>query len=286
MKSLNSYFTALDYVQLFCKITPIEPGVDIVTAQLADIDFESFEETDQGLNAYMPSHFFDEEKVKHVLDSLENIEVEYHYKLIPAQNWNAVWESNFEPVIIDGRCSVRAPFHPKPEGMDFDLVIEPKMSFGTAHHETTSLMISYLLQTDVKGKDVLDMGCGTAVLAILAGMKGAKNITAIDIDEWPVENAKENARNNNMQLIEVIMGGAEHLGNKMFDVILANINRNVLLADMASYSNVLNKNGTLFLSGFYKEDLEQITNTAFENGLEFVSFETKNNWTAAQYLKK
>jgi ribosomal protein L11 methyltransferase len=275
----------LDYIQLSCKITPADPGIDIITAQLADINFESFEETEQGVNAYIQERYFDEEKVKEAFLSLENIVVEYEQKLIPAQNWNAVWESNFEPVIIDDKCSVRAPFHSKPKGVEFDLVIEPKMSFGTAHHETTSLMISYLLKTDMKGKDVLDMGSGTAVLAILAGMKGAKNITAIDIDPWPVENAKENARNNKITNIEVIMGGAEQLGEKMFDVILANINRNVLLADMASYSNVLNKNGTLFLSGFYKEDLEQITNSASENGLEFVSFETKNNWTAAQYYK-
>ena len=276
----------MDYILLTCKINPSESGNDIITAQLSDLDFESFEETEQGVNAYIQARYFDEEKVKALFYSLKNIQVEYEQMLIPAQNWNAVWESNFEPVIIDTKCSVRAPFHSKPEGVEFDLVIEPKMSFGTAHHETTSLMISYLLKTDVKGKDVLDMGCGTAVLAILAGMKGAKNITAIDIDPWPVENAKENARNNNVLQIEVIMGGEEQLGEKMFDVILANINRNVLLADMATYSKVLNINGTLFLSGFYKEDLEQITNTAFENGLELVSFETKNNWTGAKFLKK
>ncbi len=276
----------MDYILLSCKINPSESGNDIITAQLSDLDFESFEETEQGVNAYIQARYFDEEKVKALFLSLENIQVEYEQKLIPAQNWNAVWESNFEPVIIDNQCSVRAPFHSKPAGVEFDLVIEPKMSFGTAHHETTSLMISYLLKSDVKGKDVLDMGCGTAVLAILAGMKGAKSIIAIDIDPWPVENAKENARNNNVLQIEVIMGGAEQLGEKMFDFILANINRNVLLADTAAYSSVLNKNGTLFLSGFYKEDLEQITNSASENGLEFVSFETENNWTAAQYLKK
>jgi ribosomal protein L11 methyltransferase len=276
----------VDYILLSCKINPSASDTDIITAQLADIGFESFEETEQGVNAYIQERYFDEEKVKTLFLSLENIQVEYEQKLIPEQNWNAVWESNFEPVIIDNQCSVRAPFHSKPDGVEYDLVIEPKMSFGTAHHETTSLMISYLLKTDVKGKDVLDMGCGTAVLAILAGMKEAKHITAIDIDPWPVENAKENSGKNKMPHIEVIMGGAEQLGKKMFDVIFANINRNVLLADIAAYSKVLKTNGTLFLSGFYKEDLEQITNTAFENGLEFVSFETKNNWTAAQYLKK
>lgn len=276
----------MDYILITCKITPLNPGTEISIAQLSDIGFESFEETEQGVNAYIQAKDFSPEKLANAFASAEGIEVEYIQKLIPAQNWNAVWESNFEPVIIDGKCSVRAPFHPKPEGVEFDLVIEPKMSFGTAHHETTSLMISYLLKTNVNEKAVLDMGCGTAVLAILAGMKGAKDVTAIDIDPWPVENAKENARNNNVLQIEVIMGGAEQLGKKSFDVILANINRNVLLADMESYTNVLNKNGTLFLSGFYKEDLEQITKTAFENDLEFVSFETKNNWTAAQYFKK
>ncbi len=276
----------MDYIQLSCKIKPLDPGAEIITAELSDIGFESFEETEEGINAYIPAKDFDAGKVSAVLSSIENTEINYEHKLIPAQNWNAVWESNFEPVIIDEICSVRAPFHPRPKDVEFDLVIEPKMSFGTAHHETTSLMISYLLKTDVKGKDVLDMGCGTAVLAILAGMKGAKNITAIDIDEWPVNNSKENARNNNLHQIEVIMGGAEQLGKKTFDLILANINRNVLLADIPAYSKVLNKNGVLFLSGFYKEDLEQITNTAFKNDLEFVSFVTKNNWTAAHYFKK
>ncbi len=276
----------MDYILLSCKITPLIPGVEIITAELADKGFDSFEETAEGINAYIPAKDFDEEKVNAVFSSAATISVEYKQQLIPAQNWNAVWESNFEPVIIDNRCSVRAPFHKKPEGVVFDLVIEPKMSFGTAHHETTSQMISYLLKTDVKGKDVLDMGCGTAVLAILAGMKGAKNITAIDIDEWPVNNAKENSVNNNLPQIEVIMGGAELLGKKTFDVILANINRNVLLADIPTYSGVMNKNGILFLSGFYKEDLEQITNTALKNGLEFVSCTTKNNWTAAQFQKK
>lgn len=275
----------MDYILLSCKITPLNPGAEIITAQLSDIGFESFEETEQGVNAYIQAKLFNPQKVKEVVASATSIQVEYEEKLIPAQNWNAVWESNFEPVIIDGICSVRAPFHPKPEGVEFDLIIEPKMSFGTAHHETTSLMISYLLKTDVAKKNVLDMGCGTAVLAILAGLKGAKNITAIDIDEWPVNNAIENARNNNLPHIEVIMGGAEQLGKKTFDIILANINRNVLIADIPAYAKVLNPNGSLFLSGFYKEDLEQITNIAFENGLKFVSFETKNNWAAAQYLK-
>lgn len=276
----------MDYILLSCAITPLHPAADIIIAALADNGFESFEDTPDGINAYIPVKLFDEKKVNEVFSSLENTSVEYKQKLIPAQNWNAVWESNFEPVIIDNRCSVRAPFHSKPEGVEFDLVIEPKMSFGTAHHETTSLMISYLLKTDMNEKDVLDMGCGTAVLAILAGMKGAKNITAIDIDEWPVANAIENAHNNNLPQIEVIMGGAELLGTKTFDVILANINRNVLLADMGAYSAVLNNKGFLFLSGFYKEDLEIISKTAFENDLEFVSFEIKNNWTAAHYLKK
>ncbi len=275
----------MDYIRLSCKVTPLNPAAEILTAELADIGFDSFEETEEGVNAYIPAKHFDAEKAKEVIASLD-AKIIYLQELIPAQNWNAVWESNFEPVIIDGRCSVRAPFHAKPKRVEFDLVIEPKMSFGTAHHETTALMISYLLQSDVKGKGVLDMGCGTAVLAVLAAMKGAKNITAIDIDEGPVNNAKENAANNKCPQIEVIQGGAEQLGKKMFDLILANINRNVLLADMSAYSKVLNKNGTLLLSGFYKDDLQQISKTAFENGLDFVSFVTKNNWTAARYLKK
>lgn len=276
----------MDYYLLICIITPREPDTEILTAELADIGFESFEETEQGLNAYIPATDFDQEKVKALLASLEHITVSYSYELIPAQNWNAVWESNFEPVIIDNTCSVRAPFHPKPEGVEFDIVIEPKMSFGTAHHETTSLMISSLLQSDVNQKAVLDMGCGTAVLAILAAMKGAEQVTAIDIDEWPFENAKENAQRNNLPAIEVLKGGSELLGNNHYDMILANINRNVLLEDIKVYAKVLKSDGELLMSGFYNEDLELISKTAFENGLDFVSFVTKNNWVAARYHKK
>lgn len=271
----------VDYIQLICKCSAEE--AEIIIAGLSELDFESFQEKEGELNAYIPAKDFEPEKVNNYFIQKNHI---YETKLIPAQNWNVVWENNFQPVMIDGKCFVRAPFHKKNTIASFEIVIEPKMSFGTAHHETTSMMISCLLEQNVEGKSVLDMGCGTAVLAILAAMKGAKKITAVDIDEWAVNNATENAANNNCQHIEVIKGGKEQLVDKNFDLILANINRNVLINDMPDYTRVLNNNGTIFFSGFYLDDLKIISQTAFKNGLKFVSFVTKNNWTAAQFLKK
>jgi ribosomal protein L11 methyltransferase len=192
-----------------------------------------------------------------------------------------VWESQYEPVLIDNRCMVRAPFHPQPVGVEFDIVIMPKMSFGTAHHETTKLMIQYLLSLQVSGKSLLDMGSGTAVLAILARMKGAFPVSAVDNDEWAFNNAVENVKSNKFADIEVVLGDSSFLSDKKFDIILANINRNILLNDIPSYCKSLNVGGKLFMSGFYSEDLPLIEAKANETGLRIMSSRIENKWTAA-----
>ncbi|MCB0445224.1 MAG: 50S ribosomal protein L11 methyltransferase, partial [Gelidibacter sp.] len=193
------------------------------------------------------------------------------------------WEKNFNPIIVDNVCSVRAPFHPKPD-TKYDIIIEPKMSFGTGHHETTHMMIQHILKNDFKNKSVLDMGCGTGVLAILAEIKGAKPIDAIDYDHWCYLNSIENVERNNCKHITVIEGDASALSGKKYDTIIANINRNILLNDMASYAKCLHPNGTLFLSGFYKDDIAVIEETCNKHLLKHVETLEKNNWVALKFV--
>jgi len=256
---------------------------ELLVGVLADAGFESFTENDNGtLSAFIQSTLYTHELASR-LSSDEFIEFldSFLIKKIADENWNAVWESQYEPVLIDNCCMVRAPFHPKPEGVEFDIVIMPKMSFGTAHHETTKQMIQYLLGIDVSGKSLLDMGSGTAVLAILARMKGAFPVSAYDNDEWAFNNALENVQSNNFADIEVLLGDSSLLAGRKFDIILANINRNILLNDIPAYRASLNAGGMLIMSGFYSEDLPLIEAKAIETGLKLSSQRIENNWTAA-----
>jgi ribosomal protein L11 methyltransferase len=258
-------------------------AAELLIATLADDGFESFTENDDGtLSAFIQSPLFTD-KLSTKLKSEEYAELlhSFSFKKIADQNWNAVWESEYEPVLIDGRCQVRAPFHTPVAGVQFDIVIMPKMSFGTAHHETTRLMIQYMLATPIEGKSLLDMGSGTGVLAILARMKGAGPVSAIDNDEWAYNNALENVLSNNFGDIEVLLGDSSTLAGKKYDVIFANINRNILLNDIPAYCKSLNDGGKLFMSGFYSEDLPLIEAKAGENGLRLMSQRAENNWTAA-----
>lgn len=276
----------MNYTELNFSITPQTPFQDILIAELAEIGFESFEETEDGLLAYIQEPLFDETQLKG-LDILTNdlVQIQYTLKQIPEQNWNALWESNYDSVLIDNRCYIRAPFHPTNPDMEFEILIEPQMSFGTAHHETTANMIKLLLNEDVKDKSLLDMGCGTGVLAILAHKKGANPICAIDNDEWAYRNSVENVKKNKTNSIEVLLGDAALLKNKTFDLIFANINKNILLADMKIYSQCLNKNGHLFMSGFYLFDLKDIQKKAVSLGLEYKSHIADNDWVAVKFTK-
>lgn len=272
------------YIGYHFTIEPKEPGSEILIAELGETAFESFIETEEGVSAYVQKQYWNEDILNgiQILESPE-FKIQYTFEEIEQVNWNEEWEKNFEPINVDDICHVRAPFHEKTDAK-YDIVIEPKMSFGTGHHETTHMMIQHLLETDVQDKKTLDMGCGTAILAILAEMKGAQPIDAIDIDNWCYLNSIENAERNNCQHITVYEGDAALLEGKSYDVIIANINRNILLNDMQQYVNSLNKNGILLLSGFYEEDIPAIDACCTEKGLTFAKKLSRNNWVSLKYV--
>ena len=275
----------------FIQITLFAPAEfnDILTAELSQYGYDTFMETDEGLCAYITEDIFSETDLHEVLNKYREVagEIKYAIEKIEKKNWNEEWEKNFEPLLIAGTCSVRASFHPKPDGVAYDIVINPKMSFGTGHHETTTLMIENQLEENHAGKRVLDMGCGTAILAILACKLDAAEILAVDIEDWTVENARENAELNNCSKIEVRLGDAAVIaGEQPFDIILANINRNVLLADLPVYAQILAPGGTLIMSGFYAEDLAMIKDKATSVGLSFRNNRIKNNWVSAVFDNK
>lgn len=278
----------MDYYKVTYIVEPREPFSELLMDALGEIGFESFEDTDNGFAGYVPEQFFDEELLRNIeLPLAEDYtpKMSYQCEKVKQENWNAQWESNFQPVLVGQDCYVRAPFHEPIEGIRYEIVIMPKMSFGTGHHETTYMMLEYGLEVPVQGLNILDMGCGTAVLAILAAMRGAAQLTAIDIDEWAYENSLENVKSNNCPFIKVYQGDASLLGNEVFGVIFANINRNILLADMHAYSKVCAKGGILLMSGFYTEDLPIIESCAREHGFEKCSHKSRNNWVAASFKK-
>ncbi len=272
------------YLEYNFTVKPPQPASDILIAELGERGFESFVETDEGVQAYIKKEEWNPEIIEG-LAVLSNslFAIEYSFVEIEQENWNATWEQNFNPIQVGDKCVVRAPFHEKPE-VEFDIVIEPKMSFGTGHHETTHMMLQHILEHDFKGKSVLDMGSGTGVLAILAAMKGAKSIDAIDIDNWCYLNALENVERNHCNHIKVYEGTADLLVDQQYDIIIANINRNILLEDIPSYVKCLATDGLLFLSGFYVEDIPIITEKCEEVGLKFEKNLEKNNWVAVKYV--
>ena len=272
------------YIEYRFSVKPPEPASDILIAQLGEAGFESFVEEEDAVLAYIQKDDWSSDILNGIdILSNDNFEIDYDSKEIEQENWNATWEQNFQPILVDDICMIRAPFH-ESMNVEYDIVIEPKMSFGTGHHETTHMMLQHILNLDVEGKAVLDMGSGTGVLAILCAMRGAGKIDAIDIDNWCYLNAKENVERNKMDFIEVYEGDVALIKNKKYDVIIANINRNILLMDIPAYSNSLNKNGTLLLSGFYTEDLDMITEKCNENSLKFEKNLVRNNWVAAKYV--
>jgi ribosomal protein L11 methyltransferase len=260
---------------------------EIMVAELAQFGYDSFEETESGLNAYCKAEVFSEEELGDLHTRYQDLfTFEYSFQEIEQQNWNAEWEKNFPALIIADQVSVRASFHPRPENVKHDIVINPKMSFGTGHHDTTSLMLQFQLEISHEGKRVLDMGCGTGILAIMACKLGAAKVVAIDIEDWTAENAKENALTNACPQIDVRQGDITALPTGMhFDIILANINRNVLLADMKQYADVLVPGGTLLLSGFYEEDIPVLLQTAQKLGFRHRLSRVQNQWASLHLVK-
>lgn len=275
----------MNYIEYKFNITPVEPWRDIFLALLSECEFESFEDTSNGINAYVRKNLDDENEVMERIEILHEAKIEYIKTEIEQVNWNEVWESGFQPIMVNDQCYIRAEFHPiKPE-IPYEIIIQPKMSFGTGHHETTHLMVEYILELDFEGKDILDMGCGTSILAILAKKRGAKYAEAIDIDKWSTENSEENAARNEVEL-NIRLGDVSLLGDRMFDTIIANINRNILVADIPQYVKVLNfAGGELILSGLLDTDFDDIIEVCTQNGLEFISKKQRNEWIALRFIK-
>lgn len=274
----------MNYIQYTFTVSPPEPGSDILIALLADLGFESFSTTDTGFEAYIQEEFDNESD----LDTLHFDDFTFSFirTVIPKTNWNEEWEKNFNPVYVEDLVCIRAGFHPKSETAKHDIIITPKMSFGTGHHDTTWLMSKTMFELDVNNKSVLDMGCGTGILAILARQLGATPVLGIDIDDWSIENSIENAEINQASDIVFKKGDATLLpAMESFDVILANINKNVLKKDMASYFGALKKNGTLLLSGFFGTDVEELKQVASTSGFTFEKSYNKNEWAVIK-LKK
>ncbi|CAL65417.1 50S ribosomal protein L11 methyltransferase [Christiangramia forsetii] len=274
-----------NYFEFQFTIDPVQPASEILIAELGYLGFESFVENDDGITAYIPEEEYEEDIFAgvHILQS-EDFKITYDQKEIERVNWNEEWEKNFTPILVDEVCSVRAPFHEKPD-TEFDIVIEPKMSFGTGHHATTHMMIQHILKNSWEGKSVLDMGCGTGVLAILSALKGANQIDAIDIDNWCYLNTLENITRNDCEHINVEEGGAELLEGREYDTILANINLNILLRDLPIYEKCLKSKGDLFLSGFYIGDLPAIKQACEKLGLYFVENFERSDWIAAKFSR-
>ena len=279
----------MKYLEIKLNITPAEPWKEIYTSLMAEAGCDSFMdgENERELLCYIPEKDYQEDVFNDLLGTPQFPEVKISYTVahMEDKDWNAAWEANYEPVMIDGKCYIRAPFHHARPEAEYEIVIEPKMSFGTAHHATTAQMVSYLLETDMRGKAVLDMGAGTGVLAILATMKGANPVTAIDNDEWAYRNGVENAQHNHCDRLKVLLGDASLLGDESYDIILANINRNILLQDIPQYVKCMNNSALLFLSGFYEEDLPALRYCCAQNGLKYMDHKSKDKWVAAKFEK-
>lgn len=280
----------MKYLEIKLVITPSDPWKEIFTSMMADAGCDSFMdgEGEDDLLCYIPEKDYDESAIKEIVEDhgFSDVKVAWSVQEMPDKDWNAEWEANYTPVMIADRCYVRAPFHPACQDAEYEIIIEPKMSFGTAKHATTYQMAEYVLETDVKGKALLDMGAGTGVLAILAHMRGANPVTAIDIDEWAFRNGLENVQHNHCPEVKVLLGDASILGDEKFDIILANINRNILLNDIPTYVSCLNEHGLLFMSGFYDgKDLEAIKECCEKNGMQYVSHKVKDQWVAAKFCK-
>lgn len=272
------------YIGYDFKVQPLQPGTEILIAELGYAGFESFVENEGGVTAYIQKEEWNNDILNdiQILNS-DEFEITYTFEDIEQTNWNAEWEKNFNPIVVDDLVTVRAPFHDKP-ATKYDLIIEPKMSFGTGHHETTHMMIQHILKNDFKGKSVLDMGCGTGVLAILAEKVGAIQLDAIDIDNWCYINSLENVERNNCNNISVFEGDVKLLDGKKYDCVIANINRNILLADIPQYSKCLNENGQLFLSGFYEENIPLIEAKCNEHMLKLDEIIQRGQWVSLKFI--
>jgi len=275
----------MPYFELTFSPITLEADRALLIAELLQAGFDSFTEEEDTLLAYIQAGVFRNGMLDDIVYLSDKPEIKVEVRPLEDKNWNKEWESNYQPVTIAGKCHVRAPFHPSLPDMAYEIIIEPKMAFGTAHHETTQLMAGWLLDLNIKGKEVLDMGCGTAILAILANKMGAGNVIGIDNDEWAWRNGTDNFRINDITAGSVFQGDAALIRPDCYDIILANINRNVLVQDMKAYYDGLRKDGILLLSGFYQKDIEAIAASASESGLHLSGSRTLNDWAVLLFYK-
>lgn len=281
--------TIMKYYEITFTLTPCnEITNDVVSALAGEIGCESFVEWENGVLAYIQQQLFNKESLQEMVDNfpLPDTEITYTIKEAEDKDWNEEWEKNFfQPIVIGDRCCIHSTFHKDTPKTEYEILINPQMAFGTGHHETTSSIICELLEADLQNKSVLDMGCGTSILAILASMRGANPVTAIDIDDWCVNNSRDNIALNDINNITVELGDANLLKNHTpFDVIIANINRNILLADMQQYAACMHAGSELFMSGFYVEDIPVIREKAESLGMSFIHHREKNNWAAVKFI--
>ncbi len=279
----------MDYKELsFTLSNAADYQRDLLINTLAEIGFDTFEETEAGFKAFCPAADFNQQQISEVLKEYEKkFSVSYTGKTIPHTNWNEVWESNFEPLEISKDCYVRATFHPAKPGFKYEIIIDPKMAFGTGHHQTTAMMMQWMLKENFQGKSVLDMGCGTGILAILASKLAATEVFAIDYDPLCFESTEENARINSVNNITAFCGSKEIIPSRKFNVILANINRNILLEQLENYAEALEEKGLIFLSGFYAgADFDKISDKALTLNLKYEGSKTDANWMAIKFLKR
>ena len=280
-----------DYTKVKFAVTPNEEmATDVLAALLAEIGFESFVPEDEGMSAYVPQALYNEESIANVVAEfpIEGFEIKYDCQFIEGEDWNAQWEKNyFQPIVLGEECVIHSTFHTDVPKARYDILIDPKMAFGTGYHQTTCHMLRAILASDMSGKSVLDMGCGTALLAILARKHGAEKVVAIDIDEFAYENAKENVALNGTPDIEVRLGGADAIKESdSFDYVIANINRNILLMDMVNYVRCMHTGSQIFISGFYTEDMEVLKEEAARHGLRYLDYAENDNWAMMKFVKE
>lgn len=274
------------YIKLTAVTTPVFPGRDILVAMLGELEFESFVDIEDGVEAFIPEPAFDKAALAELVDNCpDDIEWEIRTETVEVENYNAQWESNFQRVEVGKALLIRAPFHEQDPSFTHEIIISPKMAFGTGHHETTWLIANDMSKGEWRGKKVLDMGCGTGVLALYAEKLGANEIVAIDIDPWSTENTAENAGLNDSSITDIRLGDASEIAVDSFDVILANINRNILLNDMSTYVNAMNPNAEIWFSGFFKSDVDAIRKAGEESGLRFLYTESKGDWAMVKMTK-
>lgn len=267
------------------KVEPPQPGSEILIAHLSALGFDTFESNENGFTAYVGESLYAEFKPEEY--DFEDFKYSFTIETIAQSNWNQEWEKNFEPVYVDRLLCIRAPFHPVAQGYAQEIVIMPKMSFGTGHHQTTRLMCIVMFDQDFKNKRVLDMGCGTGILAILASKLGASDATGIDIDAWSAENSRENCQTNHCPDIKILQGDVTALQNERpFDHVLANINKNILKRDIPLYVKHMNANALLYLSGFFTTDEEELKEVCAKAGLEFLSSAQEETWAMMLFRKK